>query len=128
VRGVLENADATLLPGVFVRVRIPMSKPIPNTLLVPDRALAQDQAGQYVLVLDGSDTVQRRSVQPGELLGNLRVISSGLAANDRVVVGDLWRAQPGTKAQPQMMAIDANAASGYAAPNAATNAAPGTAQ
>lgn len=114
VRGVLDNGDATLLPGVFVRVRIPMSKPIPNTLLVPDRAIGSDQAGQYLLVVNDAGIVERRSVVPGQLLGSLHVITSGITAEDKVVVGDLWRAQPGATVLPQILKIDANAPSGVA--------------
>lgn len=114
VRGVLDNADITLLPGVFVRVRIPMSRPIPDTLLVPDRAIGQDQAGQYLLVVNDANTVERRGIVEGQLLGNLRVITSGVTADDRVVVGDLWRAPPGAKVLPQIQKIDPNSPSGVA--------------
>lgn len=114
VRGVLDNGDATLLPGVFVRVRIPMSKPIPDTLLVPDRVIGSDQAGQYLLVVNDAGTVERRGVVPGQLLGSLHVIASGITADDKVVVGDLWRAQPGARVLPQILKIDANAPGGVA--------------
>ena len=55
--------------------------------------------------MDADDLVQRRYVQTGELVGNLRVVTSGLNANDHVVVGELWRASPGTKVTPQLTEI-----------------------
>jgi len=58
-----------------------------------------------VLVVGADDLVQRRYVQTGELVGNLRVVTSGLNANDLIVVGDLWRASPGTKVTPQLTEI-----------------------
>jgi RND family efflux transporter MFP subunit len=107
VRGVLPNPDRVLLPGFFVRMRLPMGRVDRNALLVPDRALQTDQGGQYLLVLDSSDVVRQRYVQLGSLMGALRVVTSGLAPEDRVVVGDLWRATPGTKVTPKLTTIEA---------------------
>jgi multidrug efflux pump subunit AcrA (membrane-fusion protein) len=72
---------------------------------VPDRALQEDQGGRYLLVLDQDDVVRQRYVQLGELIGTLRVITSGLKPDDRVVIGELWRAAPGTKVTPQLSVI-----------------------
>jgi RND family efflux transporter MFP subunit len=105
VRGILQNPDRALLPGIFVKVRLPMGKVLQNALLVPDRALQADQGGRYLLVLDQDDVVRQRYVQLGELVGSLRVIASGLKPDDRVVVGELWRAAPGMKVTPQLTAI-----------------------
>jgi RND family efflux transporter MFP subunit len=112
VRGILENPDRTLLPGFFVRMRLPMGRVDRNALLVPDRALQEDQGGRYLLVVNKDNVVEQRYVQLGELVGALRVITSGLKPDDRVVVADLWRAAPGTKVTPQLTAIDATSASG----------------
>ncbi len=105
VRGILENPDRTLVPGIFVKVRLPMGKVLQSALMVPDRALQEDQGGRYLLVLDQDDVVRQRYVQLGELIGTLRVITSGLKPDDRVVVGELWRAAPGTKVTPQLSVI-----------------------
>jgi RND family efflux transporter MFP subunit len=107
VRGILPNPDYLILPGFFVRMRLPMGKVDRNALLVPDRALQTDQGGTYLLVLDNSDVVRQRYVQLGSLIGALRVVTSGLQPEDRVVVGDLWRATPGTKVVPQPTTIAA---------------------
>jgi RND family efflux transporter MFP subunit len=110
VRGILANPDRTLLPGFFVRMRLPMGKVDQNALLVPDRALQEDQGGRYLLVVNKDDVVEQRYVKLGELVGTLRVITSGLKPEDRIVVGDLWRAAPGTKVTPQLTAIDPTSA------------------
>jgi len=94
-RATLQNGDRRLLPGYFVRVRIP-SKPRP-ALLVPDVALGTDQGGRYVLVVNKDNIVEQRKVEPGQLVGDLRVIENGLAKDDRVVVGGIMRAIPGEK-------------------------------
>ncbi len=110
VRGILENPNWTLLPGFFVNIRLPMGKVDRNALLVPDRALQEDQGGRYLLVLNKDDVVAQHYVQLGQLIGDLRVITSGLKLDDRVVVGDLWRATPGTKVTPQLTTFDTTSA------------------
>jgi RND family efflux transporter MFP subunit len=107
VRGILANPDRTLLPGFFVKMRLPMAKVDRNALLVPDRSLQEDQGGRYLLIVNKDDVVEQRYVQLGQLDGVLRVITSGLKPDDRVVVGDLWRATPGTKVKPQLTTIEA---------------------
>lgn len=110
VRGVLPNADRVLLPGYFVRVRVPVDQQ-QNALLVPDVALGSDQAGRYVLVVNGENIVEQRKVQTGPLEGELRVIESGLKPDDRVVTAGLLRAIPGQKVDPQLQKPEASPAS-----------------
>lgn len=106
-RGVLENANRAILPGMFLRIRLPMALQRMNALLVPDVALGADQSGSYLLVVDKNDVVQQRTVQTGALQGQLRVISSGIGADDVVVVSGNQRAIPGQKVAPQITAITA---------------------
>jgi RND family efflux transporter MFP subunit len=94
-RAVLANSDHALLPGYFVRLRIPSQTA--SALLVPDAALGSDQSGRYVLVVNGDSTVEQRQVEVGQQVGSQRVITKGLAATDRVIVGGIMRAVPGQK-------------------------------
>jgi RND family efflux transporter MFP subunit len=94
-RAILDNANRTLLPGMFARIRIP-GKPRPE-LLVPDIAIGSDQGGRYVLVVNKDNIVEQRKVEPGQPVGDLRVIDKGLAKDDRVVVGGIMQAIPGQK-------------------------------
>ncbi len=110
VRGVLPNAERVLLPGYFVRVRVPIDQQ-QNALLVPDVALGSDQAGRYLLVVNGENVVEQRKVQAGPLEGDLRVIESGLKPDDRVVIAGLLRTIPGQKVDPQLQKIEASPAS-----------------
>ena len=109
VRGILNNPDRVLLPGFFVRVRVPFEQQ-QNALLVPDVALGADQAGRYVLVVNNDNVVEQRKVTTGPLEGNLRVIETGLKADDKVVVGGLLRAIPGQKVDPQTRKIESDTA------------------
>jgi len=105
LRAIMPNADRTFLPGFFVRMRVPMGRTTENALLIPTRALSEDQGGRYLLVLGADNVVQQRYVQLGETVGGLQVVTSGLAATDRVVVGELWRASPGTRVTPRQVDI-----------------------
>ena len=105
VRGILKNPDRVLLPGFFVRVRVPFDKE-ENALLVPDVALGSDQAGRYVLVVNAENVVEQRKVTIGPSEGGLRVIESGLKVDDKVVVAGLLRAIPGQKVDPQLRTIE----------------------
>jgi len=109
VRALLPNPDRVLLPGFYVRVRVPFDEQ-KDALLVPDIALGSDQAGRYVLVVNGDNVVEQRKVQTGPLEGDLRVIESGLKADDRVVTAGLLRAIPGQKVDPQLTKSEASPA------------------
>ncbi|HUB64893.1 MAG TPA: efflux RND transporter periplasmic adaptor subunit [Methylocella sp.] len=106
LRGILRNPNRTLLPGFFVRIRIPKGRELPDALLVPDRALQTDQGGRYLLVVNQENVVEQRYVTLGQLNGDLRVILSGLSGDDRVIIGDLWRANPGMKVTPKLTTLD----------------------
>ena len=100
MRAVFPNSEAKLLPGMFVRVRIPIEK-LDNALLVPDEALGADQGGRYLLVVDDQNTVHKRTVTVGPLQDDQRVILAGIKAEDRVVVQGVQRARPGIKVTPR---------------------------
>jgi RND family efflux transporter MFP subunit len=105
VRGVIPNPDRVLLPGFFVRVRVPVDQE-QNAVLVPDTAQGSDQGGRYVLVVNKDNVVEQRRVRPGQLEGTLRVIEEGLKPDDRVVIDGLLRAIPGQKVDPQLQTIE----------------------
>ena len=100
VRGVFPNHDSVLVPGLFVRVQVPVGI-IKDALLTEDRALGRDQRGTYLLVVDQENKVQYRPVEVGPLQpdGKL-VILKGLKRDDRVVVNGLQRVRPGAKCTP----------------------------
>jgi RND family efflux transporter MFP subunit len=110
-RAILQNPDRALLPGYFVRVRIPRGEP-QSTLLVPEVAISSDQGGAYVLVVNKDDVVEQRKVEVGPVVDTMRVIETGLAEDDRVLVSGLLRAIPGEKVQPQTQAAAVAPASG----------------
>ena len=115
VRGVFDNPNRVLLPGMFCRIQVPLAMSETTGLLVPDTAIGSDQAGKYLLVVDKDNVVQQRTVQTGQLYGSLRVIASGLAADELVVISGNQRAIPGQKIAPQTATITAEASPAPAA-------------
>jgi len=105
-RGIFTNEPHDLLPGYFVRVRVPVERDVPS-LLVPDVAIGADQAGRYVLTVNASNVVEQRHVELGPLDGQLRVVTKGLTTEDRVVAGGIQRAIPGATVNPQPAATSA---------------------
>jgi RND family efflux transporter MFP subunit len=98
-RAELQNPARLMLPGFFVRIRVPLAET--PALLVPSVALGSDQAGRYLLVVDGDNTVQQRKVAVGPSVGEMAVIENGLKADERVIVAGLLRAIPGQKVDPK---------------------------
>jgi multidrug efflux system membrane fusion protein len=99
-RATIANSDLVLTPGLFARVRLVVAPPSP-TLLVPDSAVLPDQAQHMVMTVSADGTVAPKRVEVGEIRDGLRVIRSGLASSDRVIVGGLLHASPGTKVATQ---------------------------
>jgi RND family efflux transporter MFP subunit len=95
-RAVFDNPDGIFVPGMFGRIRVPASAPY-MALLVPDAAIGSEQARKYVLTVDDAGIVGEKYVTLGQQDGDLRVIKTGLAGSDRVVVNGLMHAHPGAK-------------------------------
>ncbi len=106
VRGLFDNPNRDLLPGFFARIRLPTALAASKDFIIPDRVVAEDQAGKYVLVVNKDNVVEQRRVTLGQLLvGGLRVIATGLTADDRVVLTTNGRAVPGGKVVPKETTI-----------------------
>jgi RND family efflux transporter MFP subunit len=97
LRAVVPNADGFLKPGMFGQARLAGSGSY-QAMLVPDAAVATDQSRRVVYVVAANGTVAPKPVQLGPLVDGLRVVRSGLAANDRVIISGVQRIQqPGMK-------------------------------
>lgn len=105
IRAVFDNPERTIVPGTFVRLRVPMGRE--RAVLVPDLAVGTDQAGRYVLVVDEQNVVERRAVDVGILVDRMRRIVTGLAPDQWVVVNGLQRARPGAPVAPQRSTVEA---------------------
>jgi len=108
-RAILPNANGFLKPGMVGRLQLAGSAEY-QALLVPDTSIVTDASRRLVYVVDGEGTVVAKPVELGPLVGELRVIRSGIEAKDRVVIGGVQRARPGQKVQAQAGAIKATTA------------------
>jgi membrane fusion protein, multidrug efflux system len=99
-RATVPNSNFALVPGEFARVQLVVAPPSP-TLLVPDAVVQPDQSKHAVLTVSADGSVVTKQVELGDLQSGLRVIRSGLAANDRVIIGGLLYAGRGAKVTTQ---------------------------
>jgi multidrug efflux pump subunit AcrA (membrane-fusion protein) len=94
LRAVFTNDDDSLVPGLFARIRIPLSDRHP-ALLVNERAVGTDLSQKFVLVLTPTNTVAYQPVQLGPMVDGERIVRSGLQPGDEIVVDGLERVRPG---------------------------------
>jgi RND family efflux transporter MFP subunit len=98
-RMVFPNPDEKLVPGLFARVRLPVSSPTP-ALMVSERAIGTNQSQKFVLTVAADNTVNYRSVKLGPVLNGKRVIHEGIQNGDRVIVNGLQRVTAGMIVDP----------------------------
>jgi len=100
VRSIFPNADGKILPGLFARIRIPLSEKY-NAMLVREQAIGTDQAQKFVMSLSSSNTVEYHPVKLGPLIEGKRVIRSGVTAGQSIVVNGIAKIfRPGTVVTP----------------------------
>jgi len=104
-RGVFPNPRGIILPGMFVRIRLPISQP-KMALMVTERAMGVDQGQHYVLIVNDQKLVEPRRVKVGQIEGGLRVLQEGLSPTDWVIVSGLQRARPGFTVSPQQVPME----------------------
>lgn len=109
LRLVFPNEDGALLPGLFARVRIPISAPRP-ALLISERAIGTDQSQKFVLALEQNNTVAYRTVKLGGAIDGKRIVRDGLRPGDQIVVNGLQRVRPGMTVAPERLAATETAA------------------
>jgi multidrug efflux system membrane fusion protein len=108
MRGLIDNKDGLLTPGLFARVQIgTASLTGASSALVAERAIGTDQNRKFVFVVNDKNVAEYRPIQLGTQVGTLRVVSSGLKAGERIVVDGLQRVRPGAPVAPQVVPMDA---------------------
>ncbi|KAA2214839.1 efflux RND transporter periplasmic adaptor subunit [Teichococcus oryzae] len=103
-RALLPNPGLFLTPGVFARLRLPAGQG--ERLLVPDAAIAADQASRVVMTVAEDGTVVAKPVTLGPLVDGLRVVREGLSPRDRVITAGLHLARPGARVTAEAKAPD----------------------
>lgn len=121
VRARFDNKDGSLLPGLYARLKVGGGQP-QDAIMVNDAAVGTDQAKNYVLVVDKQNKVEYREIKLGNLHEGLRVVTSGLAAGERIIVNGIQRAKPNDSVTVRMVAM-AVASAGRNGPSSAKPAA-----
>ena len=103
-RALFDNHDRQFTPGLFARIRL-LGDAQHEAVLVNDSAIGTDQTVRYVLVVGRDNKVEYRPVQLGPVVDGLRVVQSGLAAGETIVVNGLQRVRPGAQVQAQRVAM-----------------------
>jgi RND family efflux transporter MFP subunit len=100
LRAIISNPETIILPGMFARVKAPLDEKR-EALLVPDVAIAYDQMGPFVRLVNDKNIVERRPVKLGVQEEKYRVVTEGLKGEEWVVVSGLLRAVPGRQVTPE---------------------------
>ena len=104
VRAVFGNAEGSLIPGQFARLRMGQPKTEP-ALMVNERAIGTDQNKKYVMVVGADNKAAYREVTLGVFVDGLRRVTNGLAAGERIVVNGLQRVRPGAVLAPKLVSM-----------------------
>ncbi|MBL4713666.1 MAG: efflux RND transporter periplasmic adaptor subunit [Alcanivorax sp.] len=100
LRALFPNPDGDLLPGMFVRAKLPEGERS-DAILVPQKGVARDSTGQATaMVINQNDQVERRNVTTERAVGNRWLIAEGLSGGDRLIVEGLQKIQPGMTIKP----------------------------
>jgi multidrug efflux system membrane fusion protein len=106
VRAVFSNADGSLIPGQFARLRMGQAKTDP-ALLINERAIGTDQNKKFVMVVGDDNKAAYREVTLGAFVDGLRVVTNGLKEGERIIVSGLQRVRPGALVAPEPIAMAA---------------------
>ena len=104
LRGEFPNPDGLLSPGFFARMRVRGNAPYP-AILLPDKAIATDQAQRFVWVVNSENQVEYRQVFLGAHIGQSQVITQGLKSDEWVVIEGLQKVRPGAKVNPERISL-----------------------
>ena len=105
----VDNPNGFLVPGMFGRARL-LGSGTYSALLVPDEAIVTDQTRRFVYVVGKDGKTVQRPVETGPLVEGLRVVKTGLAPTERVVIDGLARLQPGMAVDAKLVPLKPRAA------------------
>lgn len=99
-RAVFDNRNGDYTPGLYARLKL-VGSGVYEAVLIKDEAVGTDLGKKFVLVMDKDNKATYRTVDLGPKLEGLRIVRSGLAKGDRIVVNGLQRVRPGSTVDPQ---------------------------
>ena len=111
VRGVFDNSDGMLVPGLFARIKLGGAQET-DQLLITDRAVGTDQSKKFVLVVGDDNKTEHREIKLGGITDDgLRIVTDGLKVGEKIIVSGMQRVMmPGQPVTPELVAMDAKEA------------------
>jgi len=106
VRGIFSNPTHVIMPGLYCRIRLPMSEPY-QAITIPEQSLGTDQGQKFIYVVNDQNKIEYRKVQLGKQQGTQRVVLKGVAEGERVVVSGLQRVRAGMQVEAKPVAATA---------------------
>jgi membrane fusion protein, multidrug efflux system len=106
-RALFDNRDGQFTPGLFARIKL-VAHDSYDAVLIDDRAIGTDLGKKYVLVLKPDNSLEYRLVELGQSVEGLRVVRTGLAASDVIVINGLQHVAPGIQVQAKHVQMDAS--------------------
>ena len=103
-RGIFENTDNILIPGLFARVELPIGRS--EGLAIPEVAIMLDQVGRYVFIVNEEGVVERRNLRLGTRRGEHRRIDEGLTPEDQVIIRGIARVRVGSHVELSVEALE----------------------
>ncbi|TWI52754.1 multidrug efflux system membrane fusion protein [Pseudomonas duriflava] len=101
-RAVFDNADGQFTPGLYARLKLVGSSTY-NAMLIKDEAVGTDLSKKYVMVIKDDGTIDYRTVELGPKIEGLRIVRTGLAQNEKIIVNGLQRVRPGIQADADIV-------------------------
>jgi len=103
LRGIVSNTSKTVIPGQYVKVQLLLEEQ-PDTLVVPQQAIGDQQGDTYVYVVGSDNKVEFRNVTAGSNYGEMRVVEKGVSAGEKVVINGLQKIKPGVTVKTETQA------------------------
>ncbi len=103
LRGIVSNTSKTVIPGQYVKVQLLLEEQ-PDTLVVPQQAIGEQQGDTYVYVVGSDNKVEFRNVTAGSNYGEMRVVEKGVSAGEKVVINGLQKIKPGVTVKTETQA------------------------
>jgi len=101
MRAVVPNPEKMLLPGIYVQARLFLCE-LPDTPLIPEQAVAEDQGGMYVLVVGKDNKVEHRKVNSRWTYESQQIIEKGLKEGEKVITAGMQMVRPGMVVNPKL--------------------------
>lgn len=98
-RAQIPNPDYVLIPGQYTQLRVFLGEQ-PNQVVIPEKALVQEQGGQFVYVVDTNNKATLKKILPGKIYQGRQIVEEGLQGGERIIIEGLQQVRSGMTVKP----------------------------